>query len=221
MNFPKRKTIRLPDYDYSSPGAYFVTICTRDRRCILSEVTVGDGVLDVPSVRLSPYGKILAETLREIEKTYSWLSLDRYVIMPNHIHLLLCIGGNGPSGTPAPTGSDRVSRWSDSGPSGTPAPTNADDGPSGTPAPANADDGPSGTPAPANSRLAALISTLKRFTNKRCGVQLWQRSYHEHVVRNEGDYQEIWEYIENNPSRWVEDRYYDESKHSTNSVFIE
>ena len=51
MELPKRKQIRLPDYDYSSTGAYFVTICTYERRCILSSVTVGDGVLDVPNVR--------------------------------------------------------------------------------------------------------------------------------------------------------------------------
>ena len=44
LNLPKRKQIRLPDYDYSSPGAYFVTICTADRRCILSDITVGAGV---------------------------------------------------------------------------------------------------------------------------------------------------------------------------------
>lgn len=164
MVLPKRKQIRLPDYDYSAPGAYFVTICTSDRRCILSDIVVGDGVLDVPNVRLSPYGKIVAETLREIEETYAWLSLDRCVIMPNHIHLLLRIEDRGPSRTPAPT----------------------------------------------NSRLAALISTMKRFTNKRCGAQLWQRSYHEHVIRGEEDYRQIWEYIDTNPAKWAEDRYYSE-----------
>ena len=162
MDLPQRKRIRLPDYDYSSPGAYFVTVCTQNRRCILSDIVVGDGVLDVPNVRLSPYGEIVAETLREIEKTYSWLSLDHYVIMPNHIHLLLRLGDNGPSGTPAPT----------------------------------------------NETLPMLISTFKRFANRRCGIQLWQRGYHEHVIRNEKDYLEICRYIENNPARWAEDRYY-------------
>ena len=175
MDLPQRKRIRLPDYDYSSPGAYFVTVCTQNRRCILSDIVVGDGVLDVPNVRLSPYGEIVAETLREIKKTYSWLSLDHSVIMPNHIHLLLRIEENGPSGTPAPT---------------------------------NMDNGPSGTPAPTNETLPKLISTFKRFTNRRCGMQLWQRSYHEHVIRGENDYREIWEYIEANPGKWVEDRYY-------------
>ena len=164
MDQPKRKRIRLPNYDYSSPGAYFITFCTKEKRCTLSDIAVGDGVLDIPNVRLSPYGEIVAETLREIEKTYSWLSLDRYVIMPNHVHLLLCIGGNGPSRTPDPT----------------------------------------------NKTLPMLISTFKRFTNRRCGVQLWQRSYHEHVIRSEADFRQIWEYIDNNPTKWAEDRYYTE-----------
>ena len=49
---------------------------------------------------------------------------------------------------------------------------------------------------------------MKRFTNKRCGAALWQRSYHEHVIRNENDYRQIWEYIDSNPVKWAEDRYY-------------
>ena len=119
MDLPKRKQIRLREYNDSTPGAYFVTICTNDRRCSLSDIVVGDGVLDVPNVRLSPYGKIVAETLREIEKTYTWLALDRYVIMPNHIHILLRMEDRGPDnglGT-APA------RETGDGPSGTPAPT--------------------------------------------------------------------------------------------------
>ena len=178
MDLPKRKQIRLPDYDYSAPGAYFVTICTSDRRCILSDIVVGDGVLDDPNVRLLPYGKIVAETLREIEKTYTWLALDRYVIMPNHIHILLRMEDRGPG-----NGRGTAPAW-------------------------ETGDGPSRTPAPTNSRLAALISTMKRFTNKRCGAALWQRSYHEHVFRGEEDYRQIWEYIDTNPAKWAEDRYY-------------
>ena len=55
-----------------------------------------------------------------------------------------------------------------------------------------------------------LISTIKRFTNKKCGTQLWQRSYHDHVIRNDSDYLEIWNYIDGNPTKWTEDRYYTE-----------
>ena len=68
---------------------------------------------------------------------------------------------------------------------------------------------------------AMLISTFKRFANRRCGIQLWQRSYHEHVIRNEDDYRQIWDYIEKNPARWVEDRYYIEGEHSSEGNSID
>lgn len=164
MECPKRKQIRLADYDYSSAGAYFVTICTKDRRCILSEISVGAGVLDGPLLCLLPSGKIVEETIQEIGRHYDWLLIDNCVIMPNHIHLLLRMES----------------------------------------------DGSSGTPTPANARLPMLISTLKRFSNRKSGVRLWQRGYHEHVIRNETDYREIWNYIDTNPARWAEDRYYTE-----------
>ena len=70
MDLPKRKQIRLPEYDYSTPGAYFVTICTQDRRCVLSDVVVGDGVLDVPQVQLTLSCMCVRDTLLEIEQHY-------------------------------------------------------------------------------------------------------------------------------------------------------
>ena len=189
MDLPQRKQIRLPDYDYSAPGAYFVTACTHEKRCILSTITVGDGVLDVPCVRLSPYGKIVEETLREIVNTYSWLSLDRYVIMPNHIHLILVVDGN-------------------SGPSRAPAPTNGNSGPSRAPAPTNAFEGDVSSKTPANAKIPRAIGVMKRLINKEAGENIFQRSYHEHVIRNEADYRRIWDYIDTNPAKWTEDCYY-------------
>ena len=103
MDLPKRKPSRLPDFDYAAPGAYFVTVCTQDKRRILSDVVVGDGVLDVPRVCLTTKGKIVEETLREIIAHYTWLTVEKYVIMPNHIHLLLQIDEDGTSRTPSPT----------------------------------------------------------------------------------------------------------------------
>ena len=161
MEYPKRKTIRLPEFDYDA-GAYFVTICTHERRCILSDIVVGDGVLDVPHVQLSEYGKAVEQTLEEINHTYNHISIRKYVIMPNHIHLLVHVEENGTSRTPSPT----------------------------------------------NRPLPLLVSTIKRFSNKKCGIKLWQRSYHEHIIRNEQDYLEIWNYIDGNPAKWAEDRYY-------------
>ena len=49
---------------------------------------------------------------------------------------------------------------------------------------------------------------MKRWASKQAGIPLWQRSFHEHVIRNENDYREIWDYIDDNPARWAEDRYY-------------
>ena len=61
MDLPERKPMRLKEYDYSTPGAYFITICTRERECILSRILVGAGVLDGPRVELSSCGIAVEE----------------------------------------------------------------------------------------------------------------------------------------------------------------
>ena len=61
---------------------------------------------------------------------------------------------------------------------------------------------------PANDRIPVLISSFKRFTNKSAGINLWHRSYHDHVIRDEADYLTRWKYIDDNPSRWMMDRFY-------------
>ena len=102
MELPRRKDVRLKAYDYSSTGAYFVTICTQDRRCVLSDILVGGGVLDAPCVRLTGYGAVVEQTILEMDRTYEHISVDNYVIMPNHVHLLLSVTGEGTSRTPSP-----------------------------------------------------------------------------------------------------------------------
>ena len=82
MEKPSRKQNRLPDYDYSQNSAYFVTLCTQDRKQILSDI-VGDG-FPVPKV----CGKIAEEMIRKIPKKYPYVSVDKYVIMPDHIDYL-------------------------------------------------------------------------------------------------------------------------------------
>ena len=113
MDLPKRKPTRLKNYDYSTPGAYFITICVKDRKPLLSKICVGDGVLDVPENNLTYYGRIAEKHITEMSKFYENLSVDKYVIMPNHIHLLIqikseCSGGS--SRTPNPTNSE-ISRF--------------------------------------------------------------------------------------------------------------
>ena len=90
MTLPKRKHIRLPDYDYSTPGAYFVTICTENRRCTLSEITVGEGLVP-PETRLSQIGQCVEEQIQHLPHRYPTVEIEKYVIMPNHVHLLVTI----------------------------------------------------------------------------------------------------------------------------------
>jgi len=91
MELPKRKTIRLKEYDYSLPGAYFITICVKNKKPILSDVFVGASNARPKEIRLSKYGKIVDKTIKNIPFYYPAISIDNYVIMPNHIHLLIQI----------------------------------------------------------------------------------------------------------------------------------
>ena len=173
-----RKRTRLRAYDYSGSGVYFVTVCTEAKRPVLCRI-VGAGVLDGPRPELTAQGKIVQNRLEEMERIYDDISIDHYVIMPNHVHLLLTIRGAGP-GT-----------W------GTPSPTDAGAGP-----------GTSRTPSPTNARLPQFLSTFKRFTNREIGFPIWQRSYHDHIIRDEPDFLNHWQYIDDNPAKWAEDPYY-------------
>ena len=86
---PERKQIRMPEYDYDSNGAYFITVCTRDRKSILSKISVGTTIGRPPDVILTKYGRTVEEAIQQIHVIYPSVHVDNYVIMPNHIHLLL------------------------------------------------------------------------------------------------------------------------------------
>lgn len=158
-----RKPNRLKNYDYSSNGAYFVTICTKGRREILGEI-VGSGVPDAPAAMLSEYGYVVRNQIDVMKRFYCGIIIDTYIIMPNHIHLTVVV-------------------------------QNAETR------------GASRTPHPTNATLPKLISGLKRFVNKEIGFNIWQASYYDHIIRSETEYQEIIEYIDNNPSKWALDKF--------------
>jgi REP element-mobilizing transposase RayT len=166
-NLPKRKTNRLPDFNYSSNGAYFITICVKDRRCILSNI-VGADTLGSPLVNLTQYGKFVEFEILKTSNIYPDMKIEKFVIMPNHIHILLTIQNeeNILSGAP------RVS--------------------------------------PPTNKLSVFVTALKKYTNKSIGKNIWQRGFHDHVVRNEQDFLAIWEYIDENPKKWLlgKDEYY-------------
>ena len=93
---PQRKSTRLKDFDYNTNGAYFITICTEGRGKILSSAVGGD-VLDAPHIELLPHGKIADKYIRQINDHYADIVVDRYVIMPDHIHIILFLFDNGAS----------------------------------------------------------------------------------------------------------------------------
>ena len=170
MDRPTRKPMRLKGHDYSTPGAYFITICTRDKRCILSSIenppgeAVGAATSRPPnkaaSVLLTAIGEIVDLAIRNMQAAYPTVSVEKYVIMPNHVHLLLRIGaGDDGRMISAPT-------------------------------------------------INTVVGQMKRWASRQAGHALWQKSFYDHIVRNEDDYRRTAEYIDANPARWAEDRFY-------------
>ena len=159
MELPKRKKNRLTEYDYSTPNAYFITICTENRRNLFWK-DIGT-VIDRPeNVPLTNLGIIVRQSVMNIPKHYPTISVDRFVVMPNHVHLLLQIH------------------------------TNTDGRPMAAPT------------------ISTGINQFKGIVSKKAGFSVWQKGFHDHVVRNEKDYLEIWNYIDGNPSKWAEDTLY-------------
>ena len=85
-DFPKRKSTRLKVYDYSTCGAYFITICAHNRKCLFSNI-VG-AIHELPENILTPYGKIVKQIIVILPDRFN-VSIPKYVIMPNHIHLII------------------------------------------------------------------------------------------------------------------------------------
>ena len=90
MEIKQRKQMRLKNFDYSQNGYYFITICTKDMQCLLSSV-VGADDLGSPHVELKNYGKIVEKNINLMNDIYNNMNVENYVIMPNHIHLLIHI----------------------------------------------------------------------------------------------------------------------------------
>ena len=165
MPYPKRRPNRLKGYDYSSNGAYFVTICTKDRENLFWEDTennfVGaDIIRPTYKPQLSPLGKIVDIAINNIPKCYNDVIVEKYVIMPNHIHMLIFIQSYADG--------RMIS-----------APT-----------------------------LSRVIGQFKRWVSKQYGKQVFQRSFHDHIVRNDKEYNLIWRYIDANPQLWEMDCFY-------------
>jgi putative transposase len=93
----QRRSIRLRDYDYAQTGAYFVTVCTEGRQCLFGQVEDG-------TVRLNGWGRIVHETWSDLPNHYPHVELDAFVIMPNHVHMVVVLADPVGAGfKPAPT----------------------------------------------------------------------------------------------------------------------
>lgn len=90
---PKRKQIRIENYDYSAPGAYFVTICTANKENVLWE-TVGADIIRPQDISLSAIGKVVERSVLQISDHYKNIVVDKYCVMPDHVHLILVIQSN-------------------------------------------------------------------------------------------------------------------------------
>lgn len=165
MDLPKRKANRLKGYSYSQNGIYFLTVCTRKKECIFGKV-VGGGDLDAPQMILSDYGKIAERYIQSIERAYPDIEVMNYVVMPNHIHLIVMLYSD-----------DNVYRSEE-------------------------------VKTSVNDTIPTMIAAFKRLVNKDIGFNVWQRSYHDHIVRDEKGFDMIWEYVEDNPARWKKDCFY-------------
>ncbi|MEM1293458.1 MAG: transposase [Cyanobacteria bacterium P01_H01_bin.162] len=91
----RRRSLRLPHYDYASPGAYFITICTYQRQCLFGEIR--DGVM-----KLNKFGEVARDCWQAIPDHFAHVQLDAFVVMPNHIHGIIVITDNTRRGTAMP-----------------------------------------------------------------------------------------------------------------------
>ena len=100
---PQRKSLRLKEYDYNQAGYYFVTICTKGKIHCLGEVVGSAAPCAPPIVRLSQFGKITEKYIQLIGIHNKGVNVDKYVIMPNHLHAIIIITDSGGQGSARPT----------------------------------------------------------------------------------------------------------------------
>ena len=169
----RKRHMRLPGFDYTRLGAYFVTICMHNRLCLLGEVVDG-------CVRLSEAGRFARDAWEHLPMHYPHVRLDAWVIMPNHVHGIVCLAKAeaAPSGIGAGTGLK-------------PVPTGGE------------------TPRYGLPEVVRAFKTFsaKRINASRgtAGAPFWQRSYYDRVIRDDASLDRMRQYVLDNPARWRQD----------------
>ena len=149
---PKRKPIRIENYDYSTPGAYFITVCTANREKIFWSDRRGE-LCSPANVPLSDIGMIVNNEIQKLNTVYDSVRVDKYCIMPDHVHMIIHIDPNGRGELCSPADIPSLSR---------------------------------------------IVKQFKGCITKRIGFSIWQKTYYDHIVRNEEEYDKIKKYIEEN-----------------------
>lgn len=155
MNLRQRKPNRITGYDYSNQNYYFVTICTQDKRCLF-------GSPSAPSI----YGNIARTELEGLSSHYDRVSVEAFVVMPNHIHAIIIIG------------CDMSIQAEQKLPD-----------------------------------LSTIVGLYKSGVARKIhafapDVKVWQKSFYDHIIRSRNAHCKILRYIEENPVKWQEDRFY-------------
>ena len=148
MEYAKRKSPRISYYDYSLPNYYFITICTHNKKCIFGKPN-----------QLNDCGEIARKSMEQISDIYPQVRVDKYTVMPNHVHAIIVLSGDMAVGIPHIIGQYKM-------------------------------------------------SVTKHIRSMYPDMMVWQRSFHDHIIRNQKSYERIWEYIHNNPAKWEEDCFY-------------
>ena len=155
----KRKLLRLQRFDYATHVYYFITICCKDKQHLLGRI-VGAAYMPPVHVILSKTGEIAEKNLLAIEEHTPQVHIEKYVIMPNHLHMILSIEGSGEAAAGGIYAAPTVPR---------------------------------------------IMNSYKASVSRDAGFPIWQRSFYDHIIRNQPDFEETWKYIDNNPLRWVLD----------------
>jgi REP element-mobilizing transposase RayT len=176
----RRRSIRLPEYNYAQPGAYFVTIVAWHREGLFGEVKNGEMVLN-------KFGLVVKQQWERLPKRFPHVELCAFVVMPNHVHMIIEIMDGSCRGTAENLG----------GLDGEPsrrAPTHEQ------------------FQKPVAGSIPTIVRSYKSAVSYRInlmrktdGVPVWQRNYYEHVIRNDNDLQNKTDYINVNPLLWEQD----------------
>ena len=170
-----RKLSRLKDYDYSSEGMYFVTICTHERRCLFGDIKEGEIVLN-------DAGWAAVQCWNDIPKHFPHTRLDEFIVMPNHVHGILCLGADHVGANNYSPLQSKLSVQLVR---------------------------PRGTSKTIGSMIRGFKIGVTKWIRQNKNMDLhnvWQRNYYDHIIRNDSDLNHIRKYIADNPLKWAMDK---------------